>query len=125
LLRTKSLYLIGLIALATTALQAQPTNGAVYWSATKPDCSSLNESPVAITDASGKTLGYSCYMGGTFVWLAAGGAWSTSIRVAAPASAAIGVDYSFYDTNGNNLSIDTSGSYPASSDDVNFALYPN
>ena len=64
-------------------------------------------------------------MSGTFVWLAAGGAWSTSIRVAAPASAAIGVDYSFYDANGNNLSLDTTGSYTGSSNDVNFALYAN
>ena len=84
-----------------------------------------NESPVAITDTSGKTIGYSCYVGGTFVWLAAGGAWGTSIRVAAPASAPIGVDYSFYDTIGNNLSLDTVGSYTASSNDVNFALNPN
>jgi hypothetical protein len=84
------------------------------------------ESPVAITGASG-TVGYSCYVGGTFVWLAAGGGWSTAIRVAAPASAAIGVDYSFYDSSGNNLKLDsTSGGAPAaSSNDVNFALTAN
>jgi hypothetical protein len=57
--------------------------------------------------------------------VAAGGVWGSSIRVAAPASAAIGIDYSFYDTNGNNLSLDTTGSYTASSNDVNFALYAN
>jgi len=65
---------------------------------------------------------------GTFVWLAAGGGWSSSIRVAAPASAAIGVDYTFYDPSGNNLKLDTtagSGSSTTSGNDVNFALSAN
>ena len=110
-------------------LHGQPTNGAVYWSALPPDCSSLaGESPVAITNSSGMTIGYSCYVSGTFVWLAAGGGWGTSIRVAAPASAAIGVDYMFYDTNGNNLRLDTTfgGDSPrTSSSEVSFALYAN
>jgi hypothetical protein len=88
-----------------------------------PDCSSLaGESPVAIANSSGKTIGYSCYVSGTFVWLAAGGGWSSAIRVAAPASAAIGVDYTFYDANGNNLKLDTT---VGSGNDVNFALSPN
>jgi hypothetical protein len=124
--RMKSLHLMGLMALAVTALYGQATNGPVYWSTTQPDCSSLNkESPVAITNTSGTTIGYSCYVSGTFVWLAAGGDWGTSIRVAGPASGAIGVDYSFYDTNGNNLSLDTTGSFTGSSDKVSFALYAN
>jgi len=130
--RMKSLLLIELIALAATALHGQPTNGAVYWSTTQPDCSSLNnETPATITNSSGTTIGYSCYVAGTFVWLAAGGTdfkpakWGTSIRVAAPASAPIGVDYSFYDTNGNSQSMDTTGSQTASGNDVNFALYAN
>jgi hypothetical protein len=123
--RMKSLHLIGLMALAVAAVYGQPTNGPVYWSAAKPDCSSLNESPVTIKNTSGTTIGYSCYVSGTFVWFAAGGVWGTSIRVAAPASAAIGVDYSFYDTNGNNLSLDTAGSYTESSNKVSFALYAN
>lgn len=124
--------LVVLLALSAAALPGQtiavpgaqpPVTGPVYWSATAPDCSSLaGESPVAITGASG-TLGYSCYVSGTFVWLAAGGGWSTAIRVAAPASGAIGVDYSFYDPSGNNLKLDrTSGSTAVSGDDVNFAL---
>jgi hypothetical protein len=124
--RIKSLHFIGLTALAAAAaVHAQPTNGAVYWSTTQPDCSSLNESPATIKNSSGTIVGYSCYMTGTFVWLAAGGMWGTSIRVAAPASAAIGVDYSFYDPNGNNLSLDTTGSQTGSGNDVNFALYAN
>jgi hypothetical protein len=125
----KSLHLLGLIAVAATTMHSQPTNGAVYWSTVPPDCSSLaGESPVAITNSSGMTIGYSCYVSGTFVWLAAGGGWSTSIRVAAPASAAIGVDYTFYDTSGNNLKLDTtfgSGSSITSTNEVNFALSAN
>ena len=119
----KWLHLLGLIAVAAATLNSQPANGVVYWSPVAPDCSSLaGESPVAITNASGTTVGYSCYVSGTFVWLAAGGGWSTSIRVAAPASAAIGVDYTFYDASGNNLKLDTT---IGSGNDVNFALSPN
>lgn len=128
-MRTKSFPLLALMALAAGALPGQPTNGAVYWSATAPDCSSIaGESAVAITNSSGTTIGYSCYVSGTFVWLAAGGGWGTSIRVAAPASAAIGVDYSFYDTDGNDLQLDialSGGSSASSSNDANFALSAN
>jgi hypothetical protein len=122
-MRMKSLHLLGLIALAAATLHSQPANGAVYWSTVAPDCSSLaGESPVAIANSSGKTIGYSCYVSGTFVWLAAGGGWGTSIRVAAPASAAIGVDYTFYDTSGNNLKLDTT---VGSGNEVGFALSAN
>lgn len=122
---TKSLHLIGLIALAAAALHGQPTNGPVYWSITQPDCSSLSETPVAIKNAAGATIGYSCYVSGTFIWLAAGGGWGSALRVAAPASAPVGVDYSFYDTTGNTLSLDTTGSVAKSGNDVNFALAAN
>jgi hypothetical protein len=122
-MRMKSLHLLALIALAAATLHSQPANGAVYWSTVAPDCSSLaGESPVAIANSSGKTVGYSCYVSGTFVWLAAGGGWGTSIRVAAPASAAIGVDYTFYDTSGNNLKLDTT---VGSGNEVGFALSAN
>lgn len=129
-MRVKSLHLLGFMALAAATLHGQPTNGAVYWS-TNPqlDCTSLGQSsPVPITNSSGTTIGYSCYVSGTFVWLAAGGGWGTSIRVAAPASGAVGVDYSFYDAKGNNLNLDTtfgSGGSRASGNDVNFALKAN
>ena len=122
-MRMKSFHLLGLIAVAAATIHSQPTNGAVYWSTVAPDCSSLaGESPVAIGNSSGKTVGYACYVSGTFVWLAAGGGWSSAIRVAAPASAAIGVDYTFYDASGNNLKLDTT---VGSGNDVNFALSPN
>jgi hypothetical protein len=123
-MRTK-LQLLGVIALAAAALHAQPTNGPVYWSTTPPDCSSLSETPVTITNPAGGTVGYSCYVAGTFIWLAAGGQWNSAIRVAAPASAPIGVDYTFYDVNGNPLSVDTTGLFTSSGNDVNFALAPN
>lgn len=127
---------MALLALAVAALRGQPIpvpgtqppiTGPVYWSAAAPDCSSLaGESPVAIVGASG-TVGYSCYVSGTFGWLAAGGGWTTAIRVAAPASAAIGVDYSFYDTGDNNLNLDSTsnGSPAVSGNDVNFTLSVN
>jgi len=101
----KSLHLIGLLALAVVSLQAQ--NEPVYWSTTKPDCSSLGETtPVTITNSAGATIGYSCYVSGTFVWLAAGGMWGTTIRVSAPALNDIDADFTFYDRSGNNLSVD-------------------
>ena len=122
-MRMKSFHLLGLMALAAATIHSQPTNGAVYWSTVAPNCTSLaGELPVAITNSSGKTVGYSCYVSGTFVWLAAGGGWSSSIRVAAPASAPIGVDYTFYDTSGNNLKLDTT---VGSGNEVGFALSPN
>jgi hypothetical protein len=124
--------LFALTLLIALPLQAQqpPTNGAVYWSATQPDCTSLGENtPVAIKNASGTTLGYSCYVSGTFVWFAAGGIWGTTIRVASPASAPVGVDYSFYDQNGKSLSLDTTVNGAQSSlkstSDLTFALAAN
>jgi hypothetical protein len=111
----------------TTVTVNQPTNGAVYWSTTAPDCSSLNENAVAITNAAGTTIGYSCYVSGTFEWFAAGGGWATSIRVAAPASAPISADYRFYDQDGNPKNLDTTvnnvSSSRASGNEVDFALY--
>ena len=132
-MRMKLLHFLGLILVVTARLYGQtqpPTAGAQYWSTTLPDCSSLGNPPpvVAIKNSAGATLGYSCYVTGTFVWVAAGQGWGSSIRVAAPSSGAIGVDYSFYDPNGSNLALDTtlgSGSSLTSGNDVNFALLPN
>jgi len=127
--QVKAWHLIGLMAVAVAPVWGQPTDGAQYWSVAKPDCSSLNETAVTIKNDSGVTVGYSCYVTGTFVWLAAGGMWGTTIRAAAPASGAIGVDYTFYDQSGNDLSIDTTldndPSTLGGSNDINFALYAN
>jgi hypothetical protein len=120
----KSLYVLGTIALAIA-----PLHGQTYWSA-NPDCSTLNETPVAIYNTAGTVIiGYSCYVSGTFVWLAAGGEWGTTIRVAAPSTAPIGVDYTFYDVNGNPLNLDTEinnqGSTFGSGSELDFALDVN
>jgi hypothetical protein len=135
----RSSYLFTLIALTTVIpMRGQPTNGPVYWSTNASlDCTSLNEAtPVPVTNASGNIIGYSCSVSGTFVWFAAGGGWATSLRVAAPATvpgalqpAAIGVDYTFYDQNGNPVSLDTTvnnvSSSLASGSEVDFALSTN
>jgi hypothetical protein len=115
-------------ALVAAALHGQPTNGPVYWSVNEPDCSSLGETAVAITNSSGVVIGYSCYASGTFVWLATGGGWTSAIRAGAPATAPIGVDYTFYDNNGNNLTLDTThgvSSSITSTNEVSFALSAN
>ena len=134
-MQMRSLHFIGLFALAAVSLRSQ--SQIQYWSTVKPDCSSLmnNEQPVKITDSTGGTLGYSCYVSGTFVWLAAGGvdynpaSWATSIRVAAPGSGDIDADYTFYDRNGNPLTLDnTLNNDPtslAASTEVEIPLFSN
>jgi len=125
----KSLYFTGVLALAVVSLHGQ-SDQPVYWSA-NPDCSSLmgGETPVQITDSSGKTLGYSCYVSGTFVWLAAGGMWGTTIRVSGPASADIDADYTYYDKNGNPLDVDDTldgdPSSVASENETEVSLFAN
>jgi hypothetical protein len=128
----KSLNLLkfaGLVILAAAALQAQSTEGAVYWSTSSAlDCNANNLQEVQFTIPGGTTTVYSCYVTGTFVWLAAGGGYTTAIRVSGPASGAVGVDYSFYDLSGNNLNLDTNfgaGTATTSGNDVNFSLGAN
>jgi hypothetical protein len=63
---------------------------------------------------------------GNFIWFAAGGSWRSFIRTAAPASAAIGVEYLFFDEQGSRVSVDTdSGAARTSSDTVSLVLNPN
>ena len=128
-MRTKYLHFFGLIALAAAALRGQPpTNGPLYYSTSPPDCSSLGETAVAITDAAGTVVGYSCYVSGTFIWFAAGGGWTSKIRAGAPSTAPIGVDYTTYDSSGNNLGVDTmtnGGAAVTSGNEVSFALAAN
>jgi hypothetical protein len=127
LVRMKSLNLIGLMALAAASMYGQPTNGAPYWSSSPPDCTAISSTQVAVAikNPSGTTIGFSCYVTGTFVWLAAGQGWTTAIRVAGPGSGSIGVDYQFFDANGDTQSMDFTGSVDDSGDDVNFALFDN
>jgi hypothetical protein len=124
----KSFHLYGLMALAATALYGMPpTTGAQFWT-TNPnlDCSSNHSLIIEVQLASGG-LGFSCLVSGTFPWLAAGGAWSTSIRVAAPASGAIGIDMGFWQ-DGQRFSMDTisgNGTVPVSTNLVSLALNAN
>jgi hypothetical protein len=104
-----------------------PTTGARYWS-TDPnlDCSAFHSLIIEVPLASGGQ-GYSCVVSGTFPWMAAGGAWSTSIRAAAPASGGIGIDYFFWQ-DGARISMDSTsgeGAVPMSGDLVGFALNAN
>jgi hypothetical protein len=116
------------MALSAAGLHAMPpTTGAQYWS-TDPnlDCSAFHALIAEVPLASGGK-GYSCFVSGTFVWLAAGGSWNTSIRIDAPASGAIGVDLGFFQ-DGQRFSMDTTsgnGGVPTSSNLVSFALNAN
>ena len=132
----KSLCFLGLMALAAVGLYGQPpATGTPYWSTTPIDCSSVDNVPAGtsytITLPGGGT-GYYCYVSGTFVWLAAGGGYTTAIRVAGPASLTtqngVVVDYTFYDISGNNLNLDTTSSCsasPASGNEVTCVLTAN
>ena len=116
----KSLYLFGLTALASVALHGQ-----IYYSSDPNlDCSGT-EGITQVTNASGGVLGYSCYESGTFVWLAAGGPvnnpWASAIRVGAPASNPIGVQYLIYDKSGNPLNVDTR-QFGNNLNEIDFAL---
>jgi hypothetical protein len=116
------------MALSAMGLYAfPPTTGAKFWT-TDPnlDCSAAHALIIEVALDSGG-LGFSCLVSGTFVWLAAGGTWSTSVRVAAPASGAIGVNYGFWQ-DGQRISLDTApgdGAVPASGNLVSFALNAN
>src|SRR5579871_2427509 len=116
-----------LIFLVAAALYGQPpTTGAQWWS-TNPnlDCTAFHSLVHEVSLASGGQ-GFACGVTGTFVWSAAGGNWKTSIRLSAPASGAIGVEYLFFDQDGKRISLDSvSGSSRASGNTVSFALNAN
>jgi len=124
----KTLRFIGLMALCAIAVYSQPINGPVYWSTNSNlDCNANSLQEVQFPGPGGTTV-YACTLTGTFVWFAAGGGYTTALRVAAPASAPVGIDYTFYDQAGNNLNVDTNrggGPATASGNDVNFALAQN
>jgi hypothetical protein len=117
----------GLIVLVGATLHGMPpTNGPQWWS-TNPnlDCTTFHALIHEIQLASGGK-GYACGVTGTFVWSAAGGKWGTSIRVTAPASGAIGVEYIFSDGDGKQVPLDTiSGSVHASGSTISLALGAN
>ncbi len=127
-MRLKSLTFLGLMAMAAASVFAQgtpPLTGPVFWAlpiGTVPNCTGTSGT-IQLPNG-----GYSCEATGTFVWLAAGGVWGSTIRLAAPTSAPIGVDYTFYDQNGGAMSLDTTstvGTANASGSDLNLALSAN
>src|SRR5689334_17158109 len=98
----KTILLSGMMALAATQLFAlPPTDGAQWWSTNANlDCSGIHALIYEVPLPSGER-GFACGITGSFIWLAAGGKWTTSIRVAAPDSGAIGVQYVFFNGDGN------------------------
>jgi hypothetical protein len=124
----RTVRFLGLITIAASILYGQPpTTGPQFWS-TDPnlDCSSAHALAIQVRLDSGG-LGTSCLVSGTFPWIAAGGGWSTSIRVAAPATGAIGVNYGFWQ-DGQRITMDwISGDIgvPSSNNLVSFALNAN
>ena len=116
-------------SLGWAALLVSPMAAQTYWSSVVPNCSSLyfGATAVAITNA-GTTVGYSCVMSSTFVWYSAGGGWGSSIRVAAPSTGAIGVQYTFFDNSGNAVNLDyqpSGGSPVLGTNRYGVALYAN
>lgn len=108
MLNRKLLLGVVVASLSTaTAYALPPTTGAQWWS-TDPnlDCTVYRSLIYEVPLASGGK-GYACGVTGTFVWFAAGGSWGSSIRMAAPASGAVGVQYLFFDGDGNRISLDT------------------
>jgi hypothetical protein len=123
----KKISLPALLTLAVASmLEAMPpTDGAQWWS-TDPnlECASIHALIFQVSLASGGT-GLACGISGTFPWLAAGGGWSTAIRAAAPASGAIGIQYLFFDADGNRVSLDTAGSIAQSGSTATLVLQAN
>ena len=111
---------------AATGFALPPTTGAQWWS-TDPnlDCTAYRSLIYEVPLASGG-MGYACGVTGTFVWFAAGGSWGTSIRLAASGSGAVGVQYLFFDEDGNRISLDSvAGGAQTSDNSVGFVISAN
>ena len=92
---------------AATGFALPPTTGAQWWSADPNlNCTAYRSLIYEVPLASGGK-GYACGVTGTFVWFASGGSLSTSIRLAAPASGAVGIQDLFFDEGGTRISLDT------------------
>ena len=127
MLERKPFLLAVVVALsAGTGFALPPTTGAQWWS-TDPNltCTAYRSLIYEVPLASGGK-GYACGITGTFVWYAAGGSWGTSIRIAAPASGAVGVQYLFFDEGGNRISLDAvAGAAQASGNSLGLAIGAN
>jgi len=124
----RKLFLVAVV-LATSAgtgFALPPTTGTQWWS-TDPNlnCAAYRSLIYEVSLASGGK-GYACGITGTFVWFAAGGSLGTSIRMAAPASGAVGVQYLFFDEGGNRISLDTiAGAAQASGNSLGLVISAN
>src|SRR3954471_15591240 len=108
MLESKLLLTSAVLALsAATGFALPPTTGAQWWS-TDPNlnCTAYRSLIYEVTLASGGK-GYACGVTGTFVWFAAGDSLGSSLRMAAPASGAVRIQYLFFDEDGNRISLDT------------------
>ena len=124
--RNVFLVLVVLALCASTGFALPPTTGAQWWS-TDPNlsCTAYRSLIYEVPLASGGR-GYACGVTGTFVWFAAGGSLGTSIRMAAPASGAVGVQYLFFDEGGNRISLDTiAGAAQASGNSLGLVISAN
>lgn len=111
---------------AGTLYGLPPTTGAQWWSTDQNlNCSTMHSLVYQVPLASGGN-GYACGVTGSFVWFSAGGNWTTNIRMAAPSSAVVGVQYVFFDNDGNRVALDTlSGAARTSADSIGMVLNAN
>ncbi len=126
LVRKLFLVVVVIAFCATPGFALPPTTGAQWWS-TDPNlnCTAFRSLIYEVPLASGGK-GYACGVTGTFVWFAAGGSLGTSIRIAAPASGAVGVQYLFFDQDGNRISLDTiAGASQASGNSLGLVIGAN
>jgi hypothetical protein len=103
----KSVWLAGLLVVGTCAANAQATQP-VYWSTdANLNCGTSAEpiKPLQLTNGPG-IGGYVCNVVGTLPWYTSGGGWGSSIRVSAPASAAVAYYFDFFDVNGAAATLD-------------------
>jgi hypothetical protein len=94
----KSLQIAAFIVMMGSVVQGQ-----TYWSASQPNCGPYENLTVQLNTGGN---GYSCGVVGIFPWFTAGAGWTTSIRTAAPASAAIAFLFAYQDIDGNPLAVD-------------------
>jgi hypothetical protein len=113
-MRHRCVYLAGALVLSTVSAMGQ------LW--INPGTTTSPSSCAPFHDQSAGTTEYYCYYGGSFPWFAAGGGWTTTLRIAAPASGTIQVKYDFTDKLDYLQYGDTS---PTDSSEALFELSPN
>ena len=124
----RKLFLVAIVlALSAAPGFALPSTTGTQWWSTDPNltCTAYRSLIYEVPLASGGK-GYACGITGTFVWFAAGGNLGSSIRMTAPASGAVGVQYLFFDADGNRISLDTvAGPAQASGNSLGLVISAN